>query len=381
MDKNNDYFYANGISFRKANMNSRKSPDFPLTYICDKERVPEGYHLNSEEHLVFHLHYPNASVVQVQLLGNETKVLTLCRSGDLWTGSCAITPGFYATVISVDGNEVLSDALPITFSSNKPMNMIHVPEKDDVIIPDNCPHGSVVIDYLQSNVSGRLERIYVYLPPDYHASDKRYPVLYLQHGHGENETAWVTQGRMNFIADNLIAKGKSVPSIVVMCNGMMTVEEKEGVRLDYAEGFSRMLVDEVIPFIESRYRTYTDSTHRAMAGLSMGSLQTSIVTLHYPDMFSYVGLFSGFVQDMLGSYMDHLTTQKLEKYRNRFKVYFRAMGEKDVFFDHFLSDDALLEAHDISCDRRIYNGGHEWKVWHRCFYDFYQMLFGEDDNG
>jgi len=380
MEQYSDYFYANGILFRKSNMNPRNTPGYPITFIHHDERIPNGYHVDFDGNVVFHLHYPHASEVQVQILGRESKTLQLYKNDGFWDGCCVVAPGLYAVVATVDGNDVLSDTLPITFSANKPMNFIQCLEKDDVIIPKSKLHGNIVMDFLQSKVSGRLERIYVYLPPDYYASGNHYPVLYLQHGYGENETAWVTQGRMNFIADNLIAEGKAVPSIVVMCNSMTTFEEEPGVRLDYAIAFPKMLIDEVIPFIESRYRTCKDASHRAVAGLSMGSIQTSIITLNHPEMFCYVGLFSGFIQDVLGGYAEHVTAPKLKGYKDRFAYYFRAIGDADVFFEHFLRDDELLHSYGIPCERRIYCGGHEWKVWQKCFYDFYQMLFREEDN-
>lgn len=378
MDKNDDYYYASALSFRKLDMIPRQLLSVPLAHMSDDMRVPQGYTIQPDGGVAFCLHYPNAKSVQLQILGENPQNLTLNQNDSLWRGSCDPGTGLLAVIVTVDGNEVLSSALPIGYSSNRPMNLIEVPEKDTVIEPQKCAHGSVVMDFFQSQVSKKLERIYVYLPPDYMVSGKRYPVLYLQHGHGENETTWVTQGRMNFIADNLIAAHKACPAIIVMCNGMLTSEEDGCVHLCYAEGFPRMLVDEVIPFIEGRYRTFADAEHRAMAGLSMGSIQTSIITLNYPDLFRYIGLFSGFVQDPLTGYTGHLSPNKLEYFKNRFKVYFRGIGDKDIFLQYFLSDDELLERYDISCDRRIYEGGHEWRVWQHCFHDFYPLLFKEN---
>ena len=379
MDKKDDYCYASALSFRKLDMIPRQLPPMPLAYMTDDIRVPQGYTIQPDGSVSFCLHYPNAKSVQLQIPGDEPQNLTLIQEEELWTGSCKPGTGLFAVIVIVDGSEVLSSALPIGYSSNRPINLIEVPEKDNVITPRNCPHGSVAMDFFESAVSGKLERIYVYLPPDYTTSNKRYPVLYLQHGHGENETTWVTQGRMNFIADNLIDEGKAVPSIVVMCNGMMTFDEEDGVRLGYTESFSRMLVEEVIPYIDRRYRTLSDAGHRAMAGLSMGSIQTSIITLNHPELFSYVGLFSGFVQDLLTGYTGHLTPEKLRNYKDRFKVYFRGIGDNDIFFRNFLNDDELLERQTISSDRRVYEGGHEWRVWQHCFHDFYQLIFTDND--
>lgn len=375
MDMNYDYLYADALSFRKPDMISRGALPGPMAFMPDDLRVPQAYKILPDGTVAFCLHYPNAHSVHLKIYGDEEFELTLTGRDGLWTGSCRPGTGLLGVVVSIDGNEVLSPALPIAYSANMPMNLIEVPEENSVIFPTSCPHGSVVTEYFESRVSGKMERIYVYLPPDYHHSDRKYPVLYLQHGHGENETGWVTQGRVNFVADNLISSGKASAAIIVMCCGMMTFEEDEGTRLAYSEGFPRMLLDEIIPYIENRFRVYSDAEHRAIAGLSMGSIQTSIITLNHPELFRYTGLFSGFVQDPLAGYSNHLTPQKLAAYKDRFKVYFRGIGDQDPYMPNFLSDDDLLTEYGIKCERHIYRGGHLWKVWQHCFHDFYQLLF------
>ncbi len=375
MQKNKDFCYASALSLRKLNLIPRDFNIGPVSRLSDSERLPQAWEILPDGCVRFCLYYPNAKSVALQFLWNEPFTIPLKREGDLWIGTAEARTGLMGLFVLVDGNEVLSPALPIGFSSSRPMNMIEVPEADTVIEPEDVPHGSVVMDQFNSRITKRLERVYVYLPPDYQSSGKRYPILYLQHGHGENETTWVTQGRMNYIADNLIASGKAVPSVVVMCNGMTDFEEEEGVRLGFTEAFPHMLLEEVIPYIEGRYRTLADAEHRAMAGLSMGSIQTSITTLNHPELFSHVGVFSGFVQDPLTGYAEHLTQEKLDRYRNAFKLYFRAIGDQDPFLPHFRSDDELLARYGIDGERRIYPGGHEWKVWQHCFYDFYQLLF------
>ncbi len=372
---NDDYYCADALSFQKRTLIPRIPAERPLCFLREEDHLPPGCVISPDGTLTFSLMFPQASSVQIRFFSTPLQELSLVRDGDLWRGSIFAGTGLIVLQIMVDRQEVLSPMLPIGFGANRPMNMIEVPEEDTVISPAAVPHGSVVNDYFVSAVSGKLERICVYLPPDYHTSSRKYPVLYLQHGHGENETVWVNQGRMNFIADQLIAAGRAVSTIVVMCCGMVCFEEEDGVRLGYTEEFPRMLLEEVIPFIESRYRVCPDAEHRAMAGLSMGSIQTSIVTLNHPELFSHVGLFSGFVQDPLTGYAGHLELEKLECYRNAFKLYFRAIGDQDPYLPNFLSDDELLSRHGIDCARRIYSGGHEWKVWQHCFHDFYQMLF------
>ena len=266
--------------------------------------------------------------------------------------------------------------MPIGFGGNKPINFIENPEQDTVIRPLNCQHGTVVMEYMFSEITDHMERIYLYLPPSYHENtDKRYPVLYLQHGHGENETTWVNQGKVNFIFDNLISQGKANEAIIVMCNGMLTFEKKNEIFLNITEAFEKMLTTEVIPYIEQKYRTYGDKKHRAMAGLSMGSMQTSVVTLKHQELFDYVGIFSGFVRDILTGYEQHIQPEYLKTYSKNIKYIFRAIGEEDIFMDAFLNDDKLLKEYEVEHQRNLYKGYHEWKVWQHCIHDFLCQIF------
>lgn len=367
--------YATPLSFRGERVEPREQTGVPLTSLSNDERVPEAYRVLEDGTIAFSLYFPNASSVSLTMIGVDTVSLDLVPENGLWVGSIPGEKGLLTVRLEVDGNQVLTSQLPVGYGYSSSCNFIENPEEDAVIEPTHVPHGSVVMDYFESSVTDRLERIYVYLPPDYHSSGKSYPVLYLQHGHGENETGWVHHGRMNFIADELIAKGEATPSIVVMCNGMVPVEEENGVRLGYRDEFITMFLEEIIPYIEKRYRVQTAPECRAMAGLSMGSVQTSIVTLQHPDLFRYIGLFSGFVQDVLAEDSPYITDAALEQFKGRPALYFRAIGDRDPYGEAFRKDDELLAAHDIPCVRRIYEGGHVWKVWQHCFQDFYTMIF------
>jgi len=178
---------------------------------------------------------------------------------------------------------------------------------------------------------------------------------------------------MNFICDNLMAEKKAEECIVVMCNGMIGEENEEGINLSPFDAFEKVLTEEVIPYIDSHFRTLKDKKHRAMAGLSMGSMQTSYMTLRRPELFAYARLFSGFVSNFLTGENEHL--EHLDEYKESLNVYFRAMADRDPFLKMFLHDDELLKKHEISCVRKIYFGGHEWKVWRRCLNDFLPLLF------
>lgn len=273
------------------------------------EILPEPYVITHERKIRFKLYYPNARKVE---MWDYLKEYKLEKNGDYWCGEFDMGEGFIAIFLKVDGTSILSEFFPIGYGGNKAINYIDVPEQDHPIELLGENHGSVLSDFFESKITGQLERIMIYLPPEYmQNTEKKYPVLYLQHGHGENETCWVSQGKMNFIYDNLVHQRKAVPAIVVMANGMIYKESGDKRELKYRD-MSAFVKEELIPYVENKYRTYGDKEHRAMAGLSMGSLQTSITAFEHSELFSYVGVFSGFVQDILTQNQSHLT-EKIKK--------------------------------------------------------------------
>ena len=282
----------------------------------------------------------------------------------------------YADVVADDA-VVLSPYLPIGFGASRPINYIDVPYSGDAFYqPCEGASGTVVRHYFPSEVTGEMESCLVYQPPHFDAG-KAYPVLYLQHGLGENEAGWVHQGRANFILDRLIDAGEAEPMLVVMCSGMVQMGEKH----DFVV-FPEVLVRDVIPFIERTYRTKTDKWHRAMAGLSMGSMHTSMATLSHPELFGYAGLFSGFMHHLWKEDQPHLRAlDDPERFAADYRVFFRAMGMEDPFFKHFEGDDALIAEKGVgaSITRRLYEGGHGWQVWRHCLRDFLPLIFkGEE---
>lgn len=364
--------FSSGLSFRKLNMIPLDDAMGPVMEYPYGAVFPAAYEKKADGTVHFDLYFPHAHEVRLKTYAD---IFELTGRDGHWTGEFALEPGFHALFVTVDGTDTLYPGFPIGFGGNRPINYIEL-EDEACTEPAACPHGTVAVDFFNSRVTGRLERIYVYLPPDYpYETGKRYPVLYLQHGHGENETAWVNQGKVNFILDQLIAEGKAVPMIVVMCNGMVFFESDKGVHVGAALEFEKLLTGEVIPFVEKRYRAWGDKAHRGMAGLSMGSMQTSVITLKHQDLFDYAGIFSGFVRDFLSGYEGHIRPEYLDSYSQSLKYIFRAMGDRDIFFERFLADDELLRRHRVAHERVIYPGEHEWKVWQRCIHDFAQRIF------
>ena len=316
----------------------------------------------------FKLFYPDAHTVSVRW---EKTEWTLTKAGEFFEGDLEIGPGFQPIQLTVDGVPTLSPYLPIGIQASRPANFLDRGPQEAA----DVPHGVVCTDFVYNSVTGKQTRLNIYLPPQYFTEPARkFPVLYLQHGFGENETAWVYHGRVNFVMDELIARGEAVPAIIVMAYGMMIFRD-EPYKNDY-NIFDRFLMGDVLPHVERRYRIIPDAAHRAMAGLSLGSLQTSRTVFRNPGMFGYMGLFSGFFGDPVGTDNSHLTPELVAAFKAAPpKVFFRAVGDRDMLIDRFLKDDARLEELGIATDRRIYSGTHEWNVWRDCFRDFVPLLF------
>lgn len=229
-----------------------------------------------------------------------------------------------------------------------------------------------------------MRRCFIYTPPGYDKdTQKRYPVLYLQHGGGENETGWSNQGHANLILDNLITEGKAKPFIIVMDNGSWKMPRPPaGERpagpwppKGWADGFTKTLLEDIIPMIDANYRTLADQQHRAMAGLSMGGMQTRVITLAHPEVFSHVGIFSG------GS----ISTEDLAAapgFKEKNKLVFVSYGSRELenpragFGGNPKENQDKLK--DAGINTHFYvspQTAHEWQSWRRSLYQFAPLLF------
>lgn len=346
-------------------------------YFGEPGRDGEQYYdVLPDGRVFFRLKAPGAREVAIDQFGNITPLTRVDEN--MWEGAVEMGAGFKYFFLKVDGCDVLNPYLPIGYGCCRPMNFVDVPVpgEDWNQLREDVPHGSVTRHYYHSTVSGKTESCLVYLPAAYDAA-KKYPVLYLQHGYGENETGWVYQGHVARIADNLLYEGKMAEMIIVMGCGM--VQPKDGDAHDLGRMlFPQVLLTDLIPYIEARYPVLTDKWHRAMAGLSMGSYQTSIVTLTNPDLFGYAGVFSGFLRFPRpdGSAEKHLALlEDAAKFNESFRVFYRAMGTEDNFFQSFANDDEMLEGRGLNMERQLFPGGHDWSVWRRCIYNFLPKLF------
>lgn len=324
-----------------------------------------------------YLHLQLKNACNVELVINEEKFIFLELERDIWELSLPQEPGFYYVTLVVDGVEVLSPYLPIGYGYCRPCNYLEIGPVDELVSIKDVPHGSIRHEYFYSGVTKKTETCLIYAPPGYDQGTQEYPVLYLQHGFGENETGWVWQGRIGHMMDNLLQENKVVPMLIVMADGMLRsgAEEKLANVL-----FPEFLLNDLLPYVESHYRVKADREYRAMAGLSMGSMQTSMTAFPHPELFSWIGLFSGFMRNSIGvEEVDsaHLSVllEDVEKFNRENRLFFRAMGKQDVFFEQFIGDDRICEEHQIHQVRRVYEGIHDWNVWRKCAAEFLPMLF------
>lgn len=288
--------------------------------------------------------------------------------------------GYQVYWIIVDGTEVQDPGTDIYYS-NGYRGVLEVPSpgEESFYNPQNVPHGDTREHWFYSEVTGSYRRMFVYTPPDYDKNkDRRYPVLYLQHGAGELEMEWTHSGRANFILDNLIAQGKAQPMIIVMNNGFATRPSQAGQQLTGNArwaAFEDMLIKEVIPDIDKSYRTIPDKEHRAMAGLSMGGMQTFSIGLNHLDTFSHLGVFSGVPTNY--SEIIKAAVDQGPAFNKQIKLFWFGAGTTEASFINRQKElQDLLVKSGIEAEYYISEGtGHEFQTWRRCLNQFAQLLF------
>ena len=320
--------------------------------------------VNSQGYARFRVYAPKATSVISSIAGGTV----LHKDADgYWTGTTAAPEdeGFHYYHLTIDGGVVNDPGTNNYYGSIRWESGIEIPAHDaDFYAEKNVPHGNVQQILFWSNSTSQLRKAFVYTPPQYENGKKKYPVLYLQHGWGENEYAWWNQGRANLIMDNLIADGKIQPFIVVMTYGMTNdVRIGELGRFNY-DNFQTVLCDELVPYVDSHFRTIAKKDSRAMAGLSMGGMETHTITLARPEMFSYYGLMSG------GIYLPNEIQDP-----KQVKGIFIGCGSKEGP-DRVMKAVEDLKAAGFNAQGYVSDGtAHEFLTWRRCLYQMAPMLF------
>lgn len=328
--------------------------------------------VNSQGYARFRIEAPQAQNVVVSLgLGGTRGGTPLTKTEDgSWIGTTAgpMEEGFHYYHLTVDGG-VFNDPGTLNFyGSTRWESGIEIPAHDqDFYDLKDVPHGNVQQILFPSKSTNTSRRAFVYTPPSYDKDkSKKYPVLYLQHGWGEDETAWSNQGRANLIMDNLIATGKIKPFIIVMTYGMTNDVKIGGMKNFKIEPFQTVLIDELIPYVDANFRTLADQPHRAMGGLSMGGMETKTITIARPDVFSYYALLSG------GTYAPTDIKDK-----SKVKLIFLSCGSFENAEGVKKAAVALKDAGINAVSYVSENTRHEFQTWRRSLLELAPLLFNK----
>jgi predicted alpha/beta superfamily hydrolase len=358
---------AGGLCFGQTDKPAIIEDFKPSTLNQPGQEYPQ---VNSQGYARFRIKAPEAQSVVVSLgLGGTRGGTPLTKAADTtWVGTTAgpMEEGFHYYRLTVDGGVFNDPGTLNFFGSTRWESGIEIPAHDqDFYALKDVPHGMVHQILFPSKSTNTSRRAFVYTPPGYNMDQSnRYPVLYLQHGWGEDETAWTNQGRANLIMDNLIAEGKIKPFIIVMTYGMTNDVKMGGLRNFDIKPFQTVLVDELIPYIDANFRTLADQPHRAMAGLSMGGMETKTITLARPDVFSHYALLSGGtyapddIKDKSGVKLIFLSCGSFEN-ANGIRNAAAALKESGINAVSYISE----------------NTRHEFQTWRRSLYELAPLLF------
>ncbi len=351
--------------------------------------------LNADSSATFVVQAEHAQRVQL-LLGLTPYEMAKKADGSWEVTTKPLSTGFYYYSISVDGFVSNDPGSRVFFAARKEVSGLEVPgPESDFFAIKRVPHGSVRTLWYLSKTTGETRRVFVYTPPGYDQSTERYPVLYLQHGYGEDEAGWSDQGHENFILDNLIASGKAKPMIIVNENGLPGPDfqppsgprpganEKAPSVRDLARyfmderytSFDKIVSSDLIPFIDANFRTIANRDHRALAGLSMGGAQTFRIGLNHLDQFAYLGAFSPAIaiSDTAKDYDGMLANP--EKLNKQLRLLWLGIGTNDFLFEPVKESHQTLEKAGIKHVWVETPGAHVWTVWRKYLADFAPRLF------
>jgi enterochelin esterase-like enzyme len=356
-------------------------------------RGAEYPRIHSDLRVTFRIKGPSAQKVEFAFLGASTRYPAQKSEDGFWTATTEpLVPGFHYYRVFIDGVEVNDPASETFYGAGKETSGIEVPEKGvDFYLPKDVPHGEVRERWYFSKTTEQWRRIFVYTPPGYDTSrDTRYPVLYLQHGAGEDERGWSNQGRVAFIMDNLIAERKAKPMLIVMEQGYArkpgeTPPAGPGAPRDFSRtfaAFEEVMVKDLIPMIDATYRAIPDRESRAMAGLSMGGMQTFQIGLKHLDLFAYLGGFSGAGGGFGGQPFDPKTAHNgvmadADAFNRKMRLVWLGIGTAEGRMYQGIKNyhEALTKAGIKNVYYESPGTAHEWLTWRRCLHEFAPLLF------
>lgn len=335
----------------------------------------------SDGRVTFRIFAPGAKEVKLQSEGPEATpgltaeqarkymggVLMTRAENGVWSFTLGpIQPGVYRYTFTVDGVVTVDPKNPATSESlNAVKSMYEVPGAGFLEYKAGVPHGTIATVLYESAAVGALRRMHVYTPPGYENSSQSYPVLYLLHGGGDTDDSWPTVGRAGAILDNLIAAHRATPMIIVMPAGHVSrdFQLRAGMNTMGHDKFNEDLTGSVLPYVDAHYRTKADRDHRALAGLSMGGLQTLTVSLLNSELFSYIGVFSSGWFPQMRNQIEKTDLAQYKEKGQPFKLYWVGVGTLDIAHDNSEATVALLKQYGIQPQTHESGGFHAWNNW------------------
>jgi enterochelin esterase-like enzyme len=349
-----------------------------------------------DHRVTFRIRAPKASTVTVggDWVGRSGPAKLEKNEEGVWSVTVGpLVPDLYSYDFNVDGVKTVDPSNAMIkqgINSVDSMFFVMGPEAAFEEIK-NVPHGVIREVWYESSTLGMQRRMHIYTPPGYDSGESRYPVFYLLHGAGDDDSGWSTVGRAGFILDNLLAEGKAKPMIVVMPNGSLPRARNSGraaagtppgPRSPAAfaaaqERFINELLNDIVPFIEKHYRVRTGQENRAIAGLSMGGGQTLRVVTTHPDQFAYIGLWSAGIRGNAANFEKEYPAflDQSNKINSRVKLLSISVGDQDRLAAASKTLAEVLNKHGIKNQLHVSGGGHTWINWRHYLNDFAPQLF------
>jgi enterochelin esterase-like enzyme/lysophospholipase L1-like esterase len=374
-----------GYEPKRPHIEMPKQIEVPTDAFIAETTIPgnEFPKVDKEGRAYFRIAAPQARKVVVDIC-NKKYDMQPDGKGNFMAVTDPLVPGFHYYFMNINGVNFIDPATETFFGCNREAGGIEIPEgiEGDYYRPQQgIAHGQVRSLYYYANSTNEWRHAMVYTPAEYEKSKKKYPVLYLQHGMGEDETGWSKQGRMQHIMDNLIASGEAVPMIVVMESGDIKApfgggSNRQG-QSEYGNSFYKVMINDLIPTIDQKFRTLTDRDHRAMAGLSWGGHQTFDVVLQHMDLFAWMGTFSGaiFGLDVNTAYDGVFT--RADEFNKKIHYFFMMSGTEGMD-KMFQTEKMVNDLKALGINAHYYEStgtDHEWLTWRRGFRQFVPHLF------
>ena len=332
-----------------------------------------------DNRVLFRIKAPDAQKIQVDL-GRKYDMAK--DTGGYWNATTdSISEGFHYYSLLIDGVAVADPASESFYGMGRMASGIEIPSAGGGYYAlKNVPHGDVRMERYYSNVTNSWRRFFIYTPPGYDSNaNQKYPVLYILHGGGEDERGWASQGKTDLILDNLVAEGKAKPMLVVMMDGNLGAGGMAGFGEQSLRMFENELKNAVIPFVEKNFRTETDAKNRALAGLSLGGLQTLYAGIKNTPLFSYLGVFSSgwFAnQPSLTDPQYAFMKNNVSAINTNLKsLWISQGGKEDIAYNNCKIMLVKFDEMGVKYTYSEYPGGHTWPVWRNNLYNFAQLLF------